>query len=105
MLMDNPKLRSDLPLTAENGTVKFGHDPRKLWLAAQLTFDVLARIDALADETARRRSTIAPNGLSPKEVAEYHGVIRKFDKDGTAFSIATNSSLFSHSRVAPTTLT
>jgi uncharacterized protein (DUF924 family)/Ca2+-binding EF-hand superfamily protein len=84
MLMDNPKLRFDLPLTVENGTVKFGRDPRKLWHATQLAFDVLERIDALADQTARRRSS-TQDCLSAEKIAEYHEVFRIFDKDGDGF--------------------
>jgi Ca2+-binding EF-hand superfamily protein len=83
--MENPKLRFDLPLITENGTVKFGHDPKKLWQTTQLTFNVLERIDALADGTARRRSSMPTGWLSPKEGAECYEIFRAFDKDGSGF--------------------
>lgn len=82
MLMENPKVRFDLPLIAENGIMKFGHDPKKLWLATQRAFDALERIEALANETARRGSVIAPGWLSEQEIAECHETFRAFDKDG-----------------------
>jgi uncharacterized protein (DUF924 family) len=82
MLMENPKVRFDLPLIAENGSMKFGHDPKKLWLATQRAFDALDRIEALADETARRGSVQPPEWLSDKEIAECQETFRAFDKDG-----------------------
>lgn len=85
MLMENPKVRFDLPLICENGTVKFGHDPKKLWKATQHAFDVLERIDALSNESARRRSTAPRNYFTPEEVAEFQEVFRAFDKDGSGF--------------------
>ena len=85
MLMENPKVRFDLPLIAENGTVRFGHDPKMLWKATQHAFDVLERIDALTNETARRRSTLPSNFFSAEEVSEFQEVFRAFDKDGNGF--------------------
>jgi uncharacterized protein (DUF924 family)/Ca2+-binding EF-hand superfamily protein len=85
MLMENPKVRFDLPLICENGTVKFGHNPKKLWKAIQHAFDVLERIDALSNKSARRRSTEPRNYFTPEEVAEFQEVFRAFDKDGSGF--------------------
>jgi uncharacterized protein (DUF924 family)/Ca2+-binding EF-hand superfamily protein len=82
MLMENPKVRFDLPLIAENGTMKFGHDPKKLWLATQRAFDALERIESLANETSRRGSVGAASWLTEKEIAECHETFRAFDKDG-----------------------
>lgn len=82
MLMENPKVRFDLPLVAENGSMHFGHDPKKLWLATQRAFDALERIELLASETDRRGSIAAPSWLSEKEIAECHETFRAFDKDG-----------------------
>lgn len=84
MLMENPKVRFDLPLIAENGVMKFGHDPKKLWLATQRAFDALDRIDALAGETEQLGDGVeAPaSWLSEKELAECRETFRAFDKDG-----------------------
>ncbi|KAF2812122.1 EF-hand [Mytilinidion resinicola] len=84
-LMENPKVRFDLPLIAENGCMKFGHDPRKLWLATQRAFDALERIEALANETGRRGSVAPASWLDEAEVAECHETFRAFDKDGNGF--------------------
>ncbi|KAG4436484.1 hypothetical protein IFR05_008025 [Cadophora sp. M221] len=82
MLMENPKVRFDLPLIAENGTMKFGHDPKKLWFATQRAFDALERIEAFATETEKRGYAEPASWLSEKEVAECHETFRAFDKDG-----------------------
>lgn len=82
MLMENPKVRFDLPLIAENGTIKFGHDPKKLWLATQRAFDALERIEAFANETEERGYPEPASWLTPKELAECHETFRAFDKDG-----------------------
>jgi uncharacterized protein (DUF924 family)/Ca2+-binding EF-hand superfamily protein len=82
MLMENPKVRFDLPLIEENGVVKFGHDPKKLWLATQRAFDALDRIENLAADTPLR-SVISPTSwLSASEITECHQTFRAFDKDG-----------------------
>jgi Ca2+-binding EF-hand superfamily protein len=82
MLMENPKVRFDLRLIAENGTMKFGHDPKKLWLATQRAFDALERIEALSLEADQNGSPEAPSWLSEQEIAECHETFRVFDKDG-----------------------
>lgn len=84
-LMDNPKLRFDLPLVCQNGIVSFGHDPSKLWQVTQRSFDVIDRIDALVNHAARRRSTMKGPWLTPKESAEMKSMFRQFDKDGSGF--------------------
>jgi hypothetical protein len=81
MLIENPKIRFDLPLIAENGTMKFGHDPKKLWLATQRAFGAVERIEALASETEQRGIEKPPTWLT-KEIAECHETFRAFDKDG-----------------------
>jgi uncharacterized protein (DUF924 family)/Ca2+-binding EF-hand superfamily protein len=85
MLMENPKVRFDLPLIAEDGKFKFGHDPKKLWLATQRAFDALERIQSLADQNARRQSIEPASWLSEKEIAECQETFRAFDKDGNGF--------------------
>ncbi|KAF2671020.1 EF-hand [Microthyrium microscopicum] len=82
MLMENPKIRFDLPLIAEDGCVKFGHDPKKLWLATQRAFDALERIEALSEETDSQSPVQVPSWLSENEIAECHETFRAFDKDG-----------------------
>ncbi len=84
-LMDNPKLRFDLPLVCNNGIVSFGHDPSKLWRVTQRSFDAIDRINALVDRTARRRSTMQGPWLTPQESAEMKSMFRQFDKDGSGF--------------------
>ena len=83
MLMENPKVRFDIPLIAENGTMKFGHDPKKLWLATQRAFDVLERIEALANQTETRGYQQPASWLSATEIAACHETFRAFDKDGS----------------------
>lgn len=75
-LMENPKLRFDLPLVCNNGVVSFGHDPQKLWQSTHRSFDFMDRIDALVKRTAQRRSTIAGSWLTPKEAKECHQLFR-----------------------------
>jgi Ca2+-binding EF-hand superfamily protein len=82
MLMENPKVRFDLPLIAENGQMKFGHDPKKLWLATQHAFDALDRIDALTEQNIELRSDEPAGWLSGAQIAECHETFRAFDKDG-----------------------
>lgn len=86
MLMDNPKIRFDLPLIVDDGDIRFGHDAGKLWKATQTSFDFLERIDSFVQDQSRRRSSvISPSWLTPHEVAEYQEAFRKFDKDGSGF--------------------
>ena len=82
MLMENPKVRFDLPLIAENGTMKFEHDPKKLWLATQRAFDALERLEAFASQREKRGQEEPAAWLSKREVAECHETFRAFDKDG-----------------------
>jgi len=94
MLMENPKIRFDLPLIAENGTMKFGHDPKKLWLATQRAFDALERIEAFANQTKKRGHQEAAGWLSKNEIAECHETFRAFDKMGMVRLIRLNLQLF-----------
>lgn len=80
--MENPKVPFDLPLIAENGTMKFGHDPKKLWLATQRAFNALERLEAFASQREKRGQEEPAAWLSKHEVAECHETFRAFDKDG-----------------------
>jgi uncharacterized protein (DUF924 family)/Ca2+-binding EF-hand superfamily protein len=82
MLMENPKVRFDLPLIEENGVVKFGHDPKKLWVSTQRAFDALDRIEAIAAKTPLTAVISPASWLSEREIAECHQTFRAFDKDG-----------------------
>jgi Ca2+-binding EF-hand superfamily protein len=84
-LMDNPGLRFDLPLIAEGGHVRFGHDSKKLWDATQMTFNVVETLDAFVKNKVQRKSTIVTDWLTPEKAAECREGFRKFDKDGNGF--------------------
>jgi uncharacterized protein (DUF924 family)/Ca2+-binding EF-hand superfamily protein len=81
-LMQDPKTRFDLPLIVENGMIRFGNNPKKLWLSTQRAFDVLERIETLVDGTERRGSEELMAWLSEEQVTEFRGTFRAFDKDG-----------------------
>jgi uncharacterized protein (DUF924 family)/Ca2+-binding EF-hand superfamily protein len=85
-LMDNPVVRFDLPLCeCEDGTVFFGHDPCKLWQATQRAFDVIDRIDAIINRSARRRSTLPAGYMTKQRSAELAEIFKIFDKSGDGF--------------------
>ena len=84
-LMDNPGLRFDLPLIAEGGHVRFGHDSKKLWDATEATFDVVECLDAFVKNKVKRKNTIVTDWLTPEKAAECREAFRKFDKDGNGF--------------------
>jgi Ca2+-binding EF-hand superfamily protein/uncharacterized protein (DUF924 family) len=84
-LMDNPGVRFDLPLIAEGGHVRFGHDSKKLWDATEATFDVVERLDAFVKHKVQRKNTIITDWLTPEKAAECREAFRKFDKDGNGF--------------------
>jgi uncharacterized protein (DUF924 family)/Ca2+-binding EF-hand superfamily protein len=87
MLMDDSTLRFDLPLVAENGSVRFGTDSNRLWQATAHTFDVLDRLDSiatqrqLAGESASKPVNI--DWMSDEQIAFCKDTFRKFDKDGS----------------------
>lgn len=83
--MDNPGLRFDLPLIAEGGQVRFGHDSKKLWDATEATFDVIERLDAFVKNKVQRKNTVVTDWLTPEKAAECREAFRKFDKDGNGF--------------------
>jgi type 1 glutamine amidotransferase len=83
--MDNPGIRFDLPLLAEGGQVRFGHDSKKLWDATQMTFNVVETLDAFVKNKVQRRTTIITDWLTPEKAAECREAFRKFDKDGNGF--------------------
>lgn len=85
-LMDNPGIRFDLPLIAEGGQVRFGHDSKKLWDATQMTFNVVETLDTFVKNKVRRKPTIVTGDwLTPEKAAECREAFRKFDKDGNGF--------------------
>jgi Ca2+-binding EF-hand superfamily protein/uncharacterized protein (DUF924 family) len=84
-LMDTPGVRFDLPLIAEGGHVRFGHDSKKLWDATEATFDVVERLDAFVKNKVKRKNTIITDWLTPEKAAECREAFRKFDKDGNGF--------------------
>lgn len=84
-LMDNPGVRFDLPLIAEGGHVRFGHDSKKLWDATEATFDVVERLDAFVKNRVQRKNTLITDWLTPEKAAECREAFRKFDKDGNGF--------------------
>jgi Ca2+-binding EF-hand superfamily protein/uncharacterized protein (DUF924 family) len=83
--MDNPGVRFDLPLIAEGGHVRFGHDSKKLWDATEATFDVVERLDAFVKNKVKRKNTLVTDWLTPEKAAECREAFRKFDKDGNGF--------------------
>lgn len=84
-LMDNPGIRFDLPLIAEGGQVRFGHDSKKLWTATQMTFNVVETLDTFVKHKVARRNTVVTDWLTPEKAAECREAFRKFDKDGNGF--------------------
>lgn len=84
-LMDNPGIRFDLPLIAEGGQVRFGHDSKKLWDATQMTFNVVETLDTFVKHKVKRKNTVITDWLTPEKAAECREAFRKFDKDGNGF--------------------
>jgi uncharacterized protein (DUF924 family)/Ca2+-binding EF-hand superfamily protein len=82
-LLDNPKLRFDLPLIVDGGGVHFGYDPLKLWAATEHAFEAVERLDELTDEHLDHGfGSIAPSWLTPKQIAEVKETFRLFDVNG-----------------------
>ena len=82
-LLDNPKLRFDLPLIVDGGSVHFGYDPMKLWAAAEHAFDAIDRLEALTEEhRAHGFGSLAPSWLTPKQIAQVKETFREFDRNG-----------------------
>lgn len=88
-LMENSKVRFDLPLICENGVVRFGHDAKKLWRTTQIAFDILERIDALVDKTVQQRRnsvlSAATTTLTTQQIAEHKEIFGHFDHDGSGY--------------------
>ena len=82
--MDNPKVRFDLPLVCDGLSYRFGNDATKLWNTAQISLDVLERIDVIVKRNQNRKM-ISLELLTPQRAAELQDVFRKFDKDGSGF--------------------
>jgi len=84
MLMEDSILRFDLPLVAENGSVRFGTDSNRLWQATAHTFDVLDRLDSLATQRQADGTTAANiDWMNDEKIASCKDTFRKFDKDGS----------------------
>ena len=84
LLMEDSTLRFDLPLVAENGSVRFGTDSNRLWQATAHTFDVLDRLDSIATQRKADGSTAANiDWMSDEQIAFCKDTFRKFDKDGS----------------------
>lgn len=84
LLMEDSTLRFDLPLVAENGSVRFGTDSNRLWQATAHTFDVLDRLDSIATQRqADGRTAANIDWMSDEQIAFCKDTFRKFDKDGS----------------------
>lgn len=83
MLMEDSTLRFDLPLVAENGSVRFGTDSTRLWKATAHAFDVLDRLDSLAvQQQANDGKPVTIDWMTDEQIAFCKDTFRKFDKDG-----------------------
>lgn len=85
LLLEDPTLRFDLPLVSESGSVQFGTDPSRLWQATIHTFDVLDRLNSLAQkykhsDASHKSSNI--DWMTDEQVAFCKDTFRKFDKNG-----------------------
>ncbi len=90
ILMDDSTLRFDLPLMAENGSVRFGTDAGRLWQATSHTFDVIDRLDSLSSQRqADGRKSVKIDWMSDQQIAFCKDTFRKFDKDGSNSMSAT----------------
>ncbi|MEG4230720.1 DUF924 family protein [Microcoleus sp. Pol11C3] len=84
MLMEDSTLRFDLPLIAENGSVRFGTDSSRLWKATGHVFDVLERLDYLSTQRqAGVANSLNIDWMSDEQMAFCKDTFRKFDKDGS----------------------
>jgi Ca2+-binding EF-hand superfamily protein len=84
-LLENPRVRFDLPLVTVDGSMRFGYDPKRLWLTTQRAFDVLDRIEILTQDDSPCERWKPIRWLSVKETAECQEAFRAFDKDGNGF--------------------
>lgn len=85
LLLEDPTLRFDLPLVSENGSVRFGTDPSRLWKATAQAFDILDRLDNLSHQRQQqgRDTPLTTDWLSDEQLAFCKDTFRKFDKDGS----------------------
>lgn len=87
LLMEDSTLRFDLPLVAENGSVRFGTDSNRLWQATAHAFDVIERLDSIATQRQLAReggdTPINIDWMSDEQIAFCKDTFRKFDKDGS----------------------
>lgn len=87
LLMEDSTLRFDLPLVAENGSVRFGTDSNRLWQATAHAFDVIDRLDSIATQRQLAReggdTPINIDWMSDEQIAFCKDTFRKFDKDGS----------------------
>jgi uncharacterized protein (DUF924 family)/Ca2+-binding EF-hand superfamily protein len=84
-LLENPRVRFDLPLVAVDGTMRFGYDPKRLWITTQRSLDALDCIEILAQDDSPCETWKPVRWLSIKETAECQEAFRAFDKDGNGF--------------------
>lgn len=85
ILLEDPTLRFDLPLVSEGENVQFGTDPSRLWQATIHTFDVLDRLNSLAQKYKHSDVSSRSNNIdwmSDEQVAFCKDTFRKFDKNG-----------------------
>ena len=84
LLMEDSTLRFDLPLVAENGSVRFGTDSTRLWKATAHAFDVLDRLDSLsAQQQSNDGAPLTIDWMTDEQIAFCKDTFRKFDKDGS----------------------
>jgi uncharacterized protein (DUF924 family)/Ca2+-binding EF-hand superfamily protein len=84
-LLENPQVRFDLPLVAVDGTMRFGYDPKRLWITTQRALDALDRIEILTQDDSLCETWKPVRWLSIKETAECQEAFRAFGKDGNGF--------------------
>lgn len=85
LLMQDPTLRFDLPLICENGSVRFGNDPVRLWKSSSQSIDVIDALESLMALERDKPIVSADILLSDEMIATCKDIFRKFDKNGDNF--------------------
>jgi len=65
--------------------MRFGYDPKRLWITTQRALDALDRIEILVSDERACETWKPIRWLSIKETAECQEAFRAFDKDGNGF--------------------